>query len=537
MNEGTSQAGIWGYLEGPGGLGPWVRTRDHKRIGLMFIGWTTGALLLGCLFSLLLMVKSLGGMGADPGVIYQAMTYQRLIMVFMFLVPAIPAGLGHFLLPLQLGARDLALPRFSQWSLRLYVAGLLLVVVSVLFGPVASGWIMATPLSLGGGGLFTLLCCGLACLGLSWFVTGVNFVVTVHHRRAAGMGFFAMPILAWSLYLGGFLLVGSGLVFSIIVLYLAASRAAGSGLFGPTADPLLWLDYFWVAVRPAMWAALIPALGIVTEVIAGISRKAVAGYRMVVGAMIALLALGTTTWGAHLAGWGQAPATTFVFSVLTLATAIPLALLAYSWLATLHRGAVACAAPTTCVIAFLWNGGVAVLLGLFLASPAPGLYLGTTMFATAHWDYLVWGAAMAAYLAGLQYWWPKISGRQINQQVGRFGVILYLLGMNMTFFPQIIQGVRGAPMDLGALEPGPNGLSEVAGLGWMFLIFGLGVVLGNLVSVFWSAEPAARNPWGASTLEWRTGSPPPVGNFAMEVEAGAPYLFPDIPDFQDKVEV
>lgn len=526
MSDGTRPSAIWGYLSGPPGLTPWLRSRDHKRIGLMFIGWTTGALLLGCLFNVLLMVKSLGG-GADTAVIYQAMTYQRLIMVFMFLVPAIPAGLGHFLLPLQLGAGDLALPGFSVWSLRLYAAGLLLALLSVLFGPVATGWLLVTPLSLGGGGLFWVLCCGLACLGLSWFLTGVNFVVTVHHRRAEAMGFFDLPILAWSLYLGGFLLVGSGLVFCIIVLYLAGSRAAGSGLFGPAADPLLWLGYFWAAVQPAVWAALIPALGAVTEVISGMARKAVAGYRIVVGSLIALSALSVMTWGIHLAGWGQSPAATFVFSVLNLAVAIPLALIVYAWLATLHRGAVACAAPTTSVIAFLINGGVAAALGLILASPAPGRYLGTTMFASAHWDYLVWGAVMAAYLAGLQYWWPKISGRPVNQQVGRFGVILYLIGVNMTFFPQIILGVRGAPLDLGALEPGPTGLSETAGLGWMFLIFGLGVVLGNLLSVFWSTEAVARNPWGASTLEWRTASPPPPENFAREVQAGAPYLFTD----------
>ncbi|MFH2051076.1 MAG: cbb3-type cytochrome c oxidase subunit I [bacterium] len=522
MSDRTANSALGGYLSAavPGG---WFATRDHKRIGLMFAAWTTGALLLGLMFGILPMVRSLGGMEDDAGGVLRALTYQRLILVFMFLAPAIPAVLGHFLLPLQLGARNLALPVFSLWSLRLYAAGLVLALASVLAGGVSFGWTMPTPLSLTGDGVFWLLAAGLACSGFSWFLVGVNIIVTVHHHRAPGLGFFRMPLLSWSLYLGAYLLVMSGLILAIIVLYLAGARGTGRGLFGPDSDPLLWLNYFWFATRPVVFFALVPAAGVVFDVVAGIGRKAVTGYRMVVGSMIALLALSVVTWGVHLSGYGQAPHLTFVFSVLSLLGAVPVALIAYSLLATLHRGAIACSAPTTFTVAFVLHAGIASVMGLFLASPALGAYLNTTMFATAQIDYVMWGGVLGAFLAGLHFWWPKMTGRPVNHPVGRFGAFLSLIGVNLAFFPQVIQGVGGAPVDVGALEPGPTGLTEIAALGWLFLVSGLIVAIGNLVGSLWVKEVAGDNPWGACTLEWTTASPPPVDNFAVRPAGGDPY--------------
>ncbi len=510
MSNGNAAAG---YLAGPTGPGAWFGTRDHKRVGMMYLGWTMGVLLLGLLFEVLLVIRSLGGMGADPAPIFRAITYQRLVLVFMFLAPVIPSTLGYFLLPLQLGARNMSLPGWSMWSLRLYVTGLVLVLASYLFGAVACGWTLATPLSLTAAGYFPLLAAGLALVGMSWFLTGVNFIVTVHQGRDPRLGFFDLPLSAWGIYLGAFLLTATGVMLAVIVLYLAAARSAGHGPFGPGSDPLAWRNYFWFVTRPAAFFALIPAAGVVLDVVAGMSRKAVVGYRLVVGSLIALLALGFSTWGIHLAGWGQAPQVTFVFSVLSVLVVIPAAVIAYCLLATLYRGAVACAAPMTFSVAFLLHAGIAVAITLFLGSPAPGAYLGTTMFATAQLNYVLWGGVLAALLAGLHFWWPKMSGHSLNQTVGRFGGFLYLLGINLMLVPQLVMGARGVPADMAPLEPGPTGLAKTMGLGLLLLFFGLVTVGANFIGSLVCDKQVPDNPWGADGREWTVASPPPTGNF------------------------
>ncbi len=502
-----------GYLAGPSGLGAWFSSRDHKRVGMMYLGWTMGVLLLGLLFQLLMVIRSVGGMGEDPAIIFRAITYDRLLLVFLFLAPVIPVTLGYFLLPLQIGARNMALPGLSIWSLRFYAAGLVFLLASYVFGAVACGWTLATPLSLTAPGSFTPLFLGLALVGLSWLQTGVNIILTVNTGRDEDMGFFDMPLMTWGVYLGGYLLAAMGILLAVIVLYLAAGRAVGHGPFGPGSDPLAWLGYFWFVTRPAAYFAVIPAVGVIFSVVEGISRKRTPGYRWVVGAMITLLAVGVSTWGIHLGPWGQAPQTTFVFSVLSVLVVIPAAVLGYFLLATLYRGAVACAAPTTFTVAFLLHAGIAVSISLFLASPAPGAYLGATMFATAQLNYILWGCVLAALLAGLNFWWPKMTGHTLNQAVGRFGGFLYLLGVNLMFIPQLILGARGVPADMGPFAEGATGLGETSGLGMLFLFFGLMTVVSNFIGSLVCDKPVADNPWGAEGREWLVSSPPPAGNF------------------------
>jgi len=511
------------YLAGKGGIGEWLTSRDHKKISLMFLGWTSFAFLLGAIFGLFLIVKSLGGRGLDPRFVFQALTYHRLLMVFLFLVPAVPSVLGFFLLPLQLGAPNMALPGLSRCSLRFYVIGLLLLIASLVGGPIATGWTMASPLVVAETGLFALVAFGLFFSALSWFFTGINFIVTVHHNRAQGMGFFDMPILAWALYLTGYLLVVTGSLFAIVILYLTASRLSGEGLFG--ADPMLWKNYFWFVTTPAAFFALLPAVGVISEIIAGISRKPVAGYRMVVGSMITLLGLSFLGWGVNLAGQGQDPITTLVFQTLGILAVVPVALIAYSWLATLFQGAVARESVVIFVFAFMVNAGIAVVMGLFLTSPSVGAYLGTTMFAATRLDYLIWGGALSALLAGLHYWWPKMTGKDYSQDVARIGGVLYLVGINLALIPNLILGVRGVTGDMAAFEPGPSGLAELAGLGWLIVYAGLALVVGNLFASTWGKATDEVNPWGAATLEWKTATPPPEGNFAEAPQAEGLYRY------------
>ena len=297
-------------------------------------------------------------------------------------------------------------------------------------------------------------------MGLSWAVTGINFIVTVHNKRAAGMGFFQMPILSWSLYLTGYILAFAGLVFAIIIMYLAAAKVSGKGLFALGSNPLDWQNYFWFVTTPAAFFALLPAAGVITEVIAGISRKAVAGYRMVVGSLIALLALSFVTWGVHLIGSGQSQSTSFVFAFLSLLAVVPVALISYSWLSTLFRGSIACAPPTTFVVAFMLCGGAGAVMGLFLSALSVGSYLNNTMFATAHAHYVLLGGVTTAFLAGLHYWWPRLTGRLYDPLQGRIGGVLYMVGMNLAFFPQFIMGARGLAAGVPQNEGYVGGAAE-----------------------------------------------------------------------------
>lgn len=518
MSNGTA------YLGDGQGLGAWFSTFDHKKIALMFLGWTMGLFLFAGIMAGYFKLMAYYGMDVDQATLDRMLTYHGVSMVFMFLIPLIPSVLGFFLLPLQLGARQMAYPTLSRCSLRFHVFGILLMMLSLLFAPVGTGWTFSTPYSLIDGGAFFLLALGLFFMALSWVTTGINFLVTVHFHRAPGMGFFNLPILTWSLYLTSYVLVISGLLFAIVIMYLAGAEATGRGLFSGLSNPLDWQNYFWFITTPAAFFAVIPAMGVITEVIAGISGKAVSGYRTVVGSFIALLALSFVTWGVHLIGMGQDPAVGFTFAVLSLLSVVPVALIVYSWLATLNKGAVHCAAPTSFVVGFLFNGGIGAMLGLFLVNMSVGSFLGATLFKTAHMHYLMMGGVMGAALAGLYFWWPKITGRQVNQVVGRLGAFLYLIGLNLAFFPQIIMGSKGLAQGAHIVPDSLATLQTVSFVGMLVLLLALAVIAVNLISSLMSGQPAAANPWGAKTLEWQTSSPPPVGNFETLPDGGEPYL-------------
>jgi cytochrome c oxidase subunit 1 len=454
-----------------------------------------------------------GGPGLSPRLILETVTYQRLLHVVAWLVPVLPAVLGYFLLPLQLGARNMTIPGLSRWSLRLYVVGLLLLLVSLAVGPVGTGWTLDSRQILQDPGASGLLLAALVLLSLSWFVTGVNFVVTVHHGRREGLGFFDMPLTSWGFYLYGYLLVISGAIFAVILLYLLASRLTSDGMFGPESDPMIWRTYFWLALRPVVFFSLIPAVGVVSDVISGMARKPSAGYRTLVGSLIALTGVAVVSYGAGLVGQGLSPAGSVVFSALSLLAAVPVALISFTWLSTLYRGSVTCGAPNPYTLAFILHAGIVALLGLFLASPALGAFLGATMFASAQLDYLIWGGVTSALLAGLHFWWPKMMGRSYNDQVARIGAILYLVGLNLALIPRLVMGTRGVPQDMVGLVPGSLTLAEISSLGWLIVYSGLAVAAGNLLATVWSDRGAEDNPWGATTLEWTVPSPPPEDNF------------------------
>ena len=525
MTELTTSFRDNSYLDG-GGVADWVNSRDHKKIGFMFLGWALVLFLLGSIEAVYYKLKICWGLGLDPGELSRMLTYHGVIMTFMVVVPLIPAALGNFVLPLQLGARNLAMPTLARCSLRWYVVGSLLVLVSLMLYPVGTTWQFHNPYTLIDGGSFAFMAFGLFFVAASWVATGVNFIVTVHQNRAPGMGFFQMPIFSWSLYLTGYVLVFAGMVFGIIILYLAGAVATGKGMFSNGNNPLDWYRYFYFTVTPLVFFSLVPAVGLLTDVIVGISRKGLTGYRTMVTALIMLLAVGFSSWGVHLMGLGEADAVTFAFAVIGLAAIVPVAIITYSWLATLHKGAISCAAPTTYVLAFLFNVGVGCVLGLFLSNPSLGHYLSQSIFRTAFAHYLLMGGVITAVLAGLHYWWPKMTGRSYNQIWGRLSGILFTVGLNLAFFPQIILGTKGLAPALPDIPAEMLDLQKVSTLGMYVMLAGLiscGINL--VVSLSRPRQGAPDNPWQASTLEWRVSSPPIEDNFSEAPGAGDPYLF------------
>ena len=462
----------------------------HRRIGAHFLGWITGAFLLGVLLAAYVKIMALGGSEGGPEgqtrLVRQLLTYHGLVMVFLCVVPAIPAILGHFLLPGLLGADGLsrpglALPGLATAGLRLYALGAIVLMLSVARGAVATGWTLSPSLALVEGGAFTLVAVGLFLVAASWFLIGVNFIVTVHHRRGAGVGFFDLPPAAWGIYLGAYQLVVAGILFAIIVLYLASARAFGTGLFSDQTDPLIWQNYFWFALRPAAVMALVPAAGVMSEVITRISRKPLAAYRTVVWSLIALLGLSFAGWGLHLVGRGQEPSLSFVFAVFNLLAVVPVALIAYSWLATLHRGAIVGGAATTLVVAFMLQAGIGVLLGLLQSNLALSSYLGETIFATAHLHYVLMGGVLTALLAGLYHWWPELIGAGAAEGGGRLAAYLYLIGLNLAFFPQIVMGLHGQPPSV-PVASGLVGWQTLSQAGMALLILAVILIAVNLIA-------------------------------------------------------
>lgn len=508
MSNVTGSAAL-GHLGAPGGLGAWFRTTDHRRISLMFLAWTAGAFLVAMIMGVVPLAKTLEAPGLESKQLFANLTYQRLLQVVAWLVPVLPAVIGFFVLPGQLGVRDMALPALSRCSLRFWVVGLVLMLASLFVSPVAAGWTLDSHLSLLDPGAFGLLLAGLFFMGLSWFVTGVNFIVTVHQSRRGGSGFGDMPLTAWGFYLHAYLLVVSGVVFCVIVLYLAGARITTKGLFGWQADPMIWRSYFWFALRPVVFFAVLPGVGVVSDVIDGIARRPSAGHRTLVGSMIALTGIAVVSYGAAMIGQGLSPAGSLVFSFLSLLAAVPVALIAVTWLATLHRGSVTWGAPASFVLGFMLFAGAAAAQGLVLASPTLGSFLGATMFVSAQLDYLIWGAVTCALLAGLHYWWPRMMGRRYTDGVAHVGAVLLAVGLNLALVPRIVLGTRGVPQDMAGIVDGPLGLSELAGLGWLVVYAALAAIAINLLATVFTGDAAEENPWGAVTPEW-SPSPPPA---------------------------
>jgi len=534
-----SEAKADNYLTHGKGFLSWALTLDHKRIGLLYLMFVLTAFALGGTFAELLRTFLLTPepwMMKDPT---QAMIFYNnmfslhgAVMVFMFMIPAIPAALGNFILPMQLGAKDVAFPRLNLMSLYIYFTGavffsyvLLGGVLRAAFGwhipggmGLDTGWTFYTPYSTAhaeSGVIPATL--GAFILGFSSILTGVNFVTSIHTLRPDGMTWFRMPLFLWALYATSVIQILATPVLAITLLLLVCERTMHIGIFDPLlgGDPVLYQHFFWFYSHPAVYIMILPAMGVISEVISCHSRKHIFGYNFIAGSSIGLALLGFLVWGHHLFASGQSNLANSIFSLLTFSVAIPSAVKVFNWLGTMYKGRIHFTAPMMYAMGFIMLFTIGGLTGLFLGALATDIPLHDTYFVIAHFHYVMMGSTLFGFLAGMFHWYPKMFGKMYNETAGVISAIIVFCGFNLTFFPQFIMGAHGAPRRW-ATYPAEFQPYHVASTMGAYLM-GLGLLLVLLVWVHGliRGRKAPANPWGGNSLEWQTTSPPPHDNFAV----------------------
>ena len=506
------------YLNASYGLKSWFLTLDHKRIGLLYLGTITLMFVIGGVAAVLMRLNLIEPQGAlvEPDTYNKLFSIHGIIMVFFFLVPSIPATLGNFLIPLMIGARDVAFPKLNLMSWYIFVTGCCFMLYAVMAGGVDTGWTFYPPFSSSFSHSHVVAAAlGIFIAGFSSILTGLNFIVTIHKMRAPGMTWFRLPLFIWAMYATSLIFVLGTPVIAITLLLLAAERLLHVGIFDPAigGDPLLFQHLFWFYSHPAVYIMILPGMGVISELVTAFSRKKIFGYSFVAFSSLGIAVISFVVWGHHMFITGQSVYAGLVFSVLSFVVAIPSAVKVFNWTATLYEGSISYEAPMLYALGFIGLFTMGGLTGLFLASLATDVHLNGTYFIVAHFHYVMVGGAVMAYLGGLHYWWPKITGRLYPDLWARFAALIIFVGFNLTFFPQFMLGYLGMPRRYGVYPAEFQVLNVMSSAGASILAIGYVI---PLIYFYWSwnyGPPAGPNPWGAKGLEWETASPPPTENF------------------------
>jgi cytochrome c oxidase subunit 1 len=519
------------FYEDGKGIMSWIVTLDHKRIGIMYLWAVLAAFAAGGVFALLLRLELLA-----PGKQFvEADTYNRFftlhgaIMVFLFIIPAIPSAMGNFVLPLMLGAKDVAFPRLNLLSFYIYCVGSIMALASIVIGGVDTGWTFYTPYSTNVGGAVVMMTLSVFVLGFSSILTGLNFIVTIHKMRAPGMSFFRMPLFVWATYATSILQVMATPVLGITLLLLVAERVLGVGIFDPAlgGDPVLYQHFFWFYSHPAVYIMILPGMGIISEIITVFSRKTIFGYRAIAYSSLGIAIISFLVWGHHMFLSGQSAYAGMVFSFLTFLVAIPSAIKVFNWTATLYKGSISFEAPMMWTLSFMVLFTIGGLTGLFLGALGMDVHLHDTYFVVAHFHYVMMGGTVIAFYAGLHYWWPKMFGVMYREGPAKWSAIIVFIGFNATFFTQFILGTKGMPRRYYNYLDQYQQLHQFSTFGSWIIGLGFIVMTVNLLASFKQGVKAPANPWGARTLEWSIPSPPITHNFhKTPVVTEGPYDFP-----------
>jgi cytochrome c oxidase subunit 1 len=548
------------YLEPKGGLlatvWDWMTTIDHKKIGVMYLFATLFMFFLGGMAALAVrlelwapvrqvteggVIKTIGqifttgagGYGENNDVYNRLFTLHGAIMVFMFIIPSIPAALGNFFLPLMVGAKDVAFPRLNLLSWYVYVTGSVFAVAAIIAGGVDTGWTFYTPYSTtsdAGHWRVVFMVLGVFTLGFSSILTGLNFVVTVHKLRAPGMGWFDMPLFVWAIYSSAVIQVLATPVLAITLVLLMFERLFNVGVFDPRmgGDPVLFQHFFWFYSHPAVYIMILPGMAIINETIAVHARKKIFGYRAVAFSSLSIAAISFLVWGHHMFT-SQGEVASAIFSALTFLVAIPTAVKMFNWTTTLYKGTISFTTPMLYSLAFLFLFTIGGLTGLPLGTLGTDIHLHDSYFVVAHFHYVMMGGTVIAYLAGLHHWWPKMFGKMYNIFWANIACIIVFIGFNVTFFTQFILGTRGMPRRYASYIDEFQGLHQISTFGSWLLLLGFMIHLFVFVHSLIAGAKAPANPWGGLSLEWEAESPPIEHNFHHEpIVTHGPYDYDDV---------
>ena len=536
------------YLNHERGLWSWMTTVDHKRIGLMYLYSITIFFIVGGIAALLLRseLAFAGKQFMGPDTYNLMFTLHGAIMIFLFIVPGIPATMGNFLLPLMIGAKDVAFPRLNLFSYYLYVVGAIMAVLAIIKpvmpavlgralaavgmdGVVDTGWTFYAPYSLQSGSSVLWMTGAAFILGFSSILTGLNFIVTVHKLRAPGMTYWRMPVFVWGTYATAVIQTLATPVVGITLLLLIVEKLMGIGIFDPSkgGDPVLFEHFFWFYSHPVVYIMVLPAFGVVGEIIPVFSRKPLFGYKAVVISSVSIAAVGFFVWAHHMFVAGISDTAGYVFSVITFGVAIPTAVKVFNWVSTMYKGSISFETPMLYAMAFVFLFMIAGTTGIYLATLGVDVFYHNTYFVVAHFHYTIQGGAVIGLIAALHFWFPKMSGKMYNEGVARVAFVMVFVGFNLTFLPQFVLGMEGMPRRYYDYLPQFETLHTVSSAGAFINGFGYTFALLNLLwAAMFSKVKAPTNPYNSLSLEWQTASPPPHDNFPeTPIVTGWPYAY------------
>jgi cytochrome c oxidase subunit 1 len=537
MANGVLAERLENYLEHKThkGIFAWILSSDHKRIGILYLVSMVTFFWVGVTLGFLMKLEML-----TPGkTIVDAQTYNTfftlhgIIMIFLFIIPGIPAVFGNFFLPIQIGARDVAFPRLNLLSWYLYIIGGLFAIASLFLqgGPIDTGWTFYVPYSIRTTTNVILPLLGAFILGFSSILTGLNFITTVHRLRAPGMTFFRMPLFVWALYATAWIQVVATPVVGITIVLVIIERALHVGIFDPAlgGDPLLFQHLFWIYSHPAVYIMILPAMGVVSEIIPTFARRTIFGYKVIAFSSLAIALIGYFVWAHHMFSSGMSNTSRAVFSLLTFLVAVPSGVKVFNWVATLYKGSIELRAPLIYVMMFIFLFSIGGLTGLVLGSLATDVHVTDTYFVVAHFHYVMFGGTAIILFAALHYWFPKMFGKMYNEKLAIWATPFIFIGFNMLYFTMFILGYKGMPRRYWSYLPEYQTLHIISTVGSWILITGLAIMFGNLIYSLFKGKPAEANPWGGVTLEWQIPSPPPAENFEeIPVVNHGPYDFSNI---------